>query len=431
MPKHFSTQCVDSARYLTTIDTSGLQDYALSAWTAFRLDSWEVLLFAGQTGKSTVELVAAPSVKQQTTAIQLWHKTNSQLEKALGYYDKLDAESLADKTRIIQPKTWFGQSKASYQQEIDQIIDAVLRVLEASGAAECRDEIKKLQQAVKESHQRIAGHREQLVSARPRASLSFPESVWAKSVEDLKKSITAEERKIDDLRQQIGQLKERFRSQLQQIGIEVFDDEIDYLLMPVTQDDFVSMAAVVANIAALTAQLEHLVGETRELPAHSRRYYGMYLLLVYSIDRVQTRFIQEIDHVHLPKLGAFEQEARQNIADAKNQIAGGGPKEQLKANVEAAELTIEACRSLASVLRDQKNAIACENRQTQLMLDAAVNTYKTIRLSMNVAELMSDCREAFGALRQLRLPRLRTFQNLQLKGELQRLTERMREGEKS
>jgi hypothetical protein len=39
---------------------------------------------------------------------------------------------------------------------------------------------------------------------------------------------------------------------------------------------------------------------------------------------------------------------------------------------------------------------------------------------------MSDCRRAFSALRQLRLPRLRTFQNLQLKGELQRLAERMR-----
>jgi hypothetical protein len=102
----------------------------------------------------------------------------------------------------------------------------------------------------------------------------------------------------------------------------------------------------------------------------------------------------------------------------------------LKANIEAAELTIEACRSLASVLREQQKAVARENGETKRMLNAAVNTYKTIRLSMNVAELMGDCRQAFSALRQLRLPRLRTFQNLQLKGEIQRLTERLREGEK-
>jgi hypothetical protein len=268
-----------------------------------------------------------------------------------------------------------------------------------------------------------------MISARPQASLSRVELLWIKSAEDLKEIIIAEERKIEGLRRQIAQLKERFRSKLQEIGIEVFDDEIDYLLMPVTQDDFVSMAAIVANIAAVTAQLERLTEETRELPAHTRRYYGMYLLLVYSIGRVQTRFIQEIDHVHLPKLHEFEQEARQNSADARNQIGRGGPKEQLKANIEAAELTIQACHSLASVLRDQQTTIMRENRQTRMMLDAAINTYKTVRLSMDVAEMMHYCRQAFGALRQLHLPRLRTFQNMQLKGEVQRLTERLREGE--
>ncbi len=59
------------------------------------------------------------------------------------------------------------------------------------------------------------------------------------------------------------------------------------------------------------------------------------------------------------------------------------------------------------------------------MLAAAGNTYKTMSLSINVAELMSDCQNAFRALRQLQLPPLRTFQNLRLKEELQRLTDRM------
>lgn len=372
---------------------------------------------ADHTGKSAVELAAGPSVKQDTTAIQLWHETNSQLEKALKYYDKLDSDSLPE-------KAWLRASKASYKQQIDQILDAVIRVLEISGAADCRKEIRTLHQAVKESHQRIADYREQRLSAPPEASLSKLK-IWKPSRESLEESIAEEERKIADIRRQIDQLKERFRNELQQIGVDVFDDEIDYLLMPVTQDDFVSMAAVISNIASLTAQLERLTEESKELPAQTRRYYGMYLLLVYAIDRLQARFIQEVDHVQLPKLHAFEGEARQNITEAKHQIAGGGPKEQLRANVDAANTTIEACHCLAGALRDQKNAIARENEQTKRMLAAAINTYKTVRLSLNVAELMSDCEKAFHALRQLRLPRLRTFQNLQLKTEIQRLRERM------
>jgi hypothetical protein len=195
--------------------------------------------------------------------------------------------------------------------------------------------------------------------------------------------------------------------------------------MPVTKDDLVSMAALITNIAALTTQLEQLTDANKELPSHTRKYYGMYLVLVYSIDRIQTRFIREVDHIRLPKLTEFRQQARQNVTEAQNQISGGGPREQLKANIEAATITIKACDLLARWLGEQKDAIARENAHTIQMFAAAVNTYKTIRLSLNVSELMSDCHKAFRALRQLQLPRLRPFQNLQLKDELRRLSERM------
>ena len=342
----------------------------------------------------------------------------SKLGDALELYDNFDA---------VPEKAWppFRPSKASYQQQIDQILDAVIRVLEISGAGACRKEIRTLHQAVSESLQRIADHREERLSAPPETSLPFPQSIWKTSHESCEESIAAEERKIADIRRQIGQLKERFRDQLQQIGVEVFDDEIDYLLMPVTKDDLISMAAVISNIASLTAQLERLTDESKELPSQARRYYGMYLLLVCSLDRVQTRFIQEVDHVQLPKLHTFEEEARQIITEAKEQTAGGGPREQLMANVDAANITIQACHGLAKALRDQQNVIAGENEQTKLMLAAAINTYKTVSLSLNVAELLGDCEKAFHALRRLRLPRLRTFQNLNLKAEMQRLAERM------
>jgi hypothetical protein len=378
---------------------------------------------ADEVGKATAKTAMEDSDNQERATGELWGEVSLQLEDALGLYDKRDSDSVPE-------KTWnpLGATKASYQQQIDKILDVVIRVLEISGAAECRKEIKTLHQAITESQQRIAKCHEQLLSAPPEASLAVWEKPWKRSRESLEESIAAEERNIADIGRQIGELKERFRNQLQQIGLEVFDGDIDSLLMPVTQDDFVSMAAVVSNISTLTTQLEGLTEKNKELPPQARRYYGMYLLLVYAIDRLQVRFIQEIDHVHLPKLHAFEEEARQNITDARNQIASGGPKEQLRANIDAANTTIEACHSLARELRDQKDAIARENEHTKLMLDAAINTYKTVRLSLNVAELMSDCRKAFQALRQLRLPRLRTFQNLQLKSEMQRLAERMHEG---
>jgi uncharacterized coiled-coil protein SlyX len=199
------------------------------------------------------------SGKEEGTAAELWGEVCPQLEEALGLYDK--RESAPD-------KTWnpLGNTKAGYQQQIDKILDVVIRVLEISGAAECRKEIRALHQAVTESGQRIAKCREQRLSALPEASLAIWEKPWKTSREGLEKSIAAEESNIADLRRQIGELKERFRNQLQQIGIEVFDDDIDSLLMPVTKDDFVSMAAVVGNISTLTTQLEGLTEKSKELP---------------------------------------------------------------------------------------------------------------------------------------------------------------------
>jgi hypothetical protein len=76
-------------------------------------------------------------------------------------------------------------------------------------------------------------------------------------------------------------------------------------------------------------------------------------------------------------------------------------------------------------LRKQRNAVSAEEQRTSRMLAAAANTYNTVRLSLNVAELMSDCQAAFRALRNLQIPQLRPFQNLELKDEMQRLAERV------
>ncbi len=360
---------------------------------------------------------AGDSEDREPTAVELWSKASPRLEKALSFYDKKDSESLPD-------TAWLLDSKARCQKELDEIIDAVILVLEACGAVESRKAIRNLQDAITESRKRIGQSREQLLSAPPQVSLSPPTSLWTKSREGLEAAIADEDRRIEEMQRQIGRIREEFRSQLRRISLEVAPDEADSLLLPV-QDDIVSMAAVITNVGGLTAQLAHLVEESRELPSHTRRYYGMYLLLVYAIDRIQTRAIEEIDKTYLPKLHRFEQEARQNISEAYTQISRGGPREQLAANTEAGKTTIKACQFLADALRKQRSAISAENDCTRRMLAAAANTYKTVRLSLNVGELMRDCQVAFKALRELRVPRLRPFQNIELKDELQRLAEHM------
>ena len=88
-------------------------------------------------------------------------------------------DSTTSGIRIRSPKrTGIRKDKASYQQQIEKILDTVIRVLEISGAGECRKQIKTLHQAITESQQRLAKCHEQLLSAPPEASLAVWEKPW-------------------------------------------------------------------------------------------------------------------------------------------------------------------------------------------------------------------------------------------------------------
>jgi hypothetical protein len=144
-----------------------------------------------------------------------------------------------------------------------------------------------------------------------------------------------------------------------------------------------------------------------------------------AVDRVQTHSVREIDERFLPKIDEHEKEALRHMADAQGQLKSGGPKEPLQANIVANRRTIVACGLLADLLRGQKATVLNENRKVKTLESAAVNTYRTVCLSINVAELIGYCQAAFRALRELQIPRLRPFQNLQLNDQLQRLAERV------
>jgi hypothetical protein len=349
------------------------------------------------------------------TALGLWAKTGPRLEAALTLYDKKNSPLLPD-------DAWLGNSKARCQQALDQILASVIRVLEACGADECRTKIQALQQEISHSNERIREYRVQSLSAPSEGAMTLPVSLWARSRESLESAIADELRCTEEARRQIRELNGQFRNQLQQIGLFVSLDEADSLLLPI-QADLVSMAAVITNVVSLTEQLERLLEANSEVPAHARRYYGIFLLLVYAIDRVQMHFVQEIDDTYLPRLDRFEQDARENVATAKQQISLGGPKDQLAANVEAGKTTIRACHLLGDALRGQRSAVAEENRFTKRMLAAAVNTYMTVRVSLDVADLTRNCRTVFRAVEGLQIPRLRPFQSQELKRELHRICE--------
>ena len=190
---------------------------------------------------------------------ELWRKATPRLEKALASLDRTESADLPK-------KSFVGPSREGCQNEIDKILDAVIVLLETSEASESRSRIRELRRAVSDTQERIAQYREQAAIAPSKVSLTLPHSMWMRSRESLDAAIVAELARADQLRKEIQQEMEAFVRHLEQIGILISGEEAEALVMPVAQDDVVSMAAATAHIATISSQLEQLANQSREAP---------------------------------------------------------------------------------------------------------------------------------------------------------------------
>ena len=373
----------------------------------------------GQIGDKAQDFVAGGPGTNEPTVGELWEKASPDIEKALAIYDKMEASSTPETTWNL-----FGNSKTNCQRDLDQILDALLGVLGICGAAGYRKKIEKLKDEIAESKDRVGNYREKMLSAPSESSQSFFDGLLNPSVESLREQTDEENAQIKDKAQQIERLKVGFRDHLQQIGISVSPETADSFLLPV-HNEIVSMAAVISNISRLTEQLQRLVNESRENLSHTKRYYGVYVLLVLAVDRIQKHFIREVDENYIPRLDSRKQEAGQIIDHAQREMSRGGLKYQLEGNITANRKNIHACQLMTEILRSHKRSIAGENRELQRSIGAAVNTYRTVKVSYDIVEVVGQCSAAFRALRGLRIPTLQTFKNVHLNEELQLLAEQI------
>jgi hypothetical protein len=189
------------------------------------------------------------------------------------------------------------------------------------------------------------------------------------------------------------------------------------------------MAVVFDNIKHVTTQLQRLTEESGEALDVSKRYYGMYVVMIHVMDRIQKTFVRDIHEKHIPKLEEFASKADQNINQARALIeVDGGEQELLEANIASNELTRATAKLYIEYLHRNADLIAAENARAQKNLATAMNTYDTVKLSSDVAALMNTGRRDFEALMKLQVPALREFNNEAIRKEFQRMTAELRAG---
>lgn len=368
-------------------------------------------------------LVAGPAEPGVSRRIgQLFEAVVPTLEEARQLVDQ--HASLPDDSRIP-----FKTDKRSNSAAINELLDQAIETLSLSEVSDYRQQIRDANDAIATSQENIADYRRQRLSASWAKDQSRLDQVnpFELSKEAIDERIETEKQQIESQRDLLSELKERFQQELEKIGVQVDDAGVDSLLSSVSGDDIVTMAVVFDNIKQLTTQLQQLTEQSGEALEVSKRYYGMYVVMVHVMDRIQKTFVRDIEQKHIPKLKEFASKADQNIEQARTLIkVQGGDANVLQANIASNQLTRQTAELYIEYLKQNAELIEAENQRAQKNLATAMNTYDTVKLSSDVAALMSTGRRDFETLMRLQVPSLRQFGNDAIRKEFERMTSELR-----
>lgn len=358
------------------------------------------------------------AAQQAAELAKFFEQSHSALDKALAEFD--DAQNRPENSELAFYEFW-SKSKESQAKKVEGYLDVAGEALGISSISNRRIKIANLKDSIIEKHKNISVYRRKKISA---VESTYNPLVTTKS--GYVKKIAAAEEEIATATDDIAAEKQKLVADLERIGMKLDAKSIDNLLDSITGDEFVRVSIIFDNAKKFAAELERLTNESGEDLETAKKYYGVYLMLLKTVSRLQEKFVENVDNEYYPKLDKFADKARETIAEAKKAIRLGGDKATLEKNIENNRLTYDAAMFYKQGLAEQKHQMMLANLETNKSILTAANTYKTVALSKDVAELMAVSRRAFDAITGLTVPDLRPFENQKMKKAFSTMTRDLR-----
>lgn len=331
-----------------------------------------------------------------------------------------DTLVLQERQDSLPDSAWIGTDKVSNRAEIDELLDEAVAILATSPMQSYRQRARSLQREIERARADIAEHRQKRVAAPA-------ESTIKTTIRDHDQAIEAREADIARMQRELGQVEREFAVELRQSGLELSDEQVAFLLNTVVGDNMVDLGIVFDNVRAITVQLEQLVDQSGEDLQSARRYYGLYVVLLESLKRMHIQIEEAIAEEYIPQIDSISTRAQALSTETRRlQRESPGKRDQLAANLEAQQLTIEAAGVYRQYLLDQSDGVRKARAELERDIAAAWNTYETVRVSGELVGLVQSSQRLLEGLMNRQVPALRPFENLELRREFEKLTNQLR-----
>lgn len=325
----------------------------------------------------------------------------------------------------LEERRLFGRDQRDNAEAIDALLDRAVEALELSSLDDVRRELRALEERRRTLAARIVRDREARVSAPRSDDITAIEDALTTTVEEYDRRIADDSAALEAIDAEAEELVERFVDELRAVGVEIDREAAEGLLAAVSGDEFIKLCAVFDNVRLVTEQLQELTEQSGESLETAKRYYGVYVVLIRIMDRLQVEFVAQVRDESIPRLRELADRARENIVQAERNLRRDGDPAIGAANIEANRLTIRATELYVEYLTAQANDIERQNARLQPRLRDAINTYDTVRVASQVASILRESSRDLDALLNLEVPKLRGFENAELQAEFVRLTDEL------
>lgn len=331
-----------------------------------------------------------------------------------------DTLDLQDRRGELPDLAWIREDKVSNRAEIDELLDEAVAILSTSPVQSYRQRVRELQREIERARADIAEHRQRRVAAPA-------ESTIKTTIRDHDQAIEAREADIARMQRELARVEHEFTVELRRSGLDLTDEQVAFLLNTVVGDNMVDLGIVFDNVRAITDQLEQLVEQSGEDLQSARRYYGLYVVLLEALKRMHIQIEEAIAEEYIPQIDSISTRAQQLSGETRRlQRESPGKHDQLAANLEAQQLTIEAAGVYRQYLLDQSDRVRKARAELEKDIAAAWNTYETVRVTGELVGLVQSSQRLLDGLMNRQVPALRPFENLELRREFEKLTDQLR-----
>ena len=345
-------------------------------------------------------------------------KQNLDLIRSVEKY-VLDIIDLREKEIISPDSSWFGDTKESVREDLDEILEKLHNVL-LGGEYDYFEQISNQDKLIKELKEDIAELQEKELTALEEGNL------FRDGKDDIQEKIKSKLDDITSYENNINEIYKAVQKRYKSLGIEISKETIETLMRRIDGNDVMQSVELVNTVKKLIPVLKELMETSKE---NSKKYYGVSVILRELIVYSQKQYMQKNREVYLPEFNDMFERTNEILEEAKRNLVGDSDPNRMKMykiNIEQNRLTIDIINLQRKILNNQYNKVETAKKNSMKDLRLARNIYKTATASMNAMDLIQNTDKEFDAIMAIQVPDIVPFENEAMKEKFYIMTKEVR-----